>query len=188
MKKIISIVKDERIVAIVGKTMTAMIYERCTLVTLPFILPPTPTRNVNTICHKAKLQCKANPSLVAIFLPNKIHHHGEMEATQRTEMLRDILNCNNNRVILGNGNDSEIDEHWECDRPLPIRRSKHNSSPNLQWFVCLHKAMSTISAIKSQPPLCLHLPQPHVMGDTGLQWPRNWTCTGASWWPATSKL
>ena len=40
-------VKDEGIVANVGKTMTAMIYERCTLVTLPFIpLPPLP--NVNT--------------------------------------------------------------------------------------------------------------------------------------------
>ena len=47
MKKIISIVKDERIVAIVGKTMTAMIYERCTLVTLPFI-PLPPLANVNT--------------------------------------------------------------------------------------------------------------------------------------------
>ena len=40
-------VKDEGIVANVGKTMTAMIYERCTLVTLPFI-PLPPLANVNT--------------------------------------------------------------------------------------------------------------------------------------------
>ena len=40
-------VKDEGIVANVGKTMTGMIYERCTLVTLPFI-PLPPLANVNT--------------------------------------------------------------------------------------------------------------------------------------------
>ena len=48
-----------------------------------YTLPPThPTANVNTICHKAILQCNAHPLGVAIFIPNNIHHGTDGSPTE----------------------------------------------------------------------------------------------------------
>ena len=69
-------VKDEGIVANVGKTMTAMIYERCTLVTLPFTLypPHPPHRKCQYNMSQSRSAVQRTPSVVAIFITNNIHH------------------------------------------------------------------------------------------------------------------
>ena len=110
----------------VGKTMTAMIYEQCTLVTLPFI-PPALSTNVNTICHKTGLQCKAHHSVQWSHF--SFQTRSIMEPQRETGMKlpsnRLMLQCESHYVILGRGNGGDIYENLAsyCQSEEAKRRS-----------------------------------------------------------------
>ena len=183
MKIIISIVQDEWIVAKVGKTMTAMIYERCTLVTLPFtLLPPSQQMSIQYV---TKPQCTAlySTPLKSSNFHSKQHPSWREESpTENVSQTQKVFSRDLELWSLTN-------DHGKVDKPGPGGQKNHRiKSDRTAVCVSLHCPLSATGEITSigQVLPSFHLPKKHftLVNNTKFlegAWLIETSC-GASWW------